>query len=142
MSHRANPVSALVCAALLLTAPVSGAVTLQDPAHAHPAGAKAQDAMAACKAVMADREQMMADMKAADQRLDSLVAKMNAASGQEKVDAMAAVVTEMVAQRTAMRDGMMKMHQGMMSHMMEHMHAGKESMAMCPMMKHMGGMKP
>jgi hypothetical protein len=29
-----------------------------------------------------------------------------------------------------------------MSHMMEHMQAGTDSMAMCPMMKQMGGMKP
>jgi len=40
-----------------------------------------------------------------------------------------------------MRDGMMKMQEGMMSHMMEHMQAGTGSMAMCPMMKQMGGMK-
>ena len=37
---------------------------------------------------------------------------------------------------------MMKMQEGMMSHMMEHMQAGKESMASCPMMKPMGSMKP
>ena len=84
---------------------------------------------------------MMAEMKAADQRLDALVAKMNAASWMEKADATAAVVSEMVAQRLAMRDGMMTMEHGMMTHMMEHMQAGKDSMASCPMMKSMGGMK-
>jgi hypothetical protein len=80
-------------------------------------------------------------MKAADQRLDDLVGKMNAASGTDKADATAAVVNEMVTQRRTMRDGMMKMQQGMMAHMMGHMQAGKDSMAMCPMMKQMGGMK-
>jgi hypothetical protein len=40
-----------------------------------------------------------------------------------------------------MRDGMMKMQEGMMSHMMEHMQAGTGSMAMCPMMTQTGGMK-
>ena len=90
---------------------------------------------------MAGREKMMAEMKAADQRLDGLVATMNAASGAEKTTATAAVVTDMVAQRRAMRDGMMKMQEGMMGHMMEHMQEGKDSMAMCPMMKQMGGMK-
>ena len=35
----------------------------------------------------------------------------------------------------------MKMQEDMMSQMMEHMQAGKEWMAMCPMMKRMGGMK-
>ena len=93
-----------------------------------------------CKAMMAEREKMMAEMKAADQRLDELVTKMNSASGQAKVDATAAAVTEIVAQRRTMRDRMMQMHQGMMSHMMEHMQAGPQSMGMCPMMK-MGAMK-
>ena len=96
---------------------------------------------AKCQAMMAEREQMMTDMKAADQRLDDLVAKMNAASGTEKTAATAAVVTEMVTQRRTMRDGMMKMQHDMMGHMMEHMQAGKDSMAMCPMMKPMGEMK-
>jgi len=90
---------------------------------------------------MADQEKMTTEMKAADQRLDSLVGKMNLASGTEKADATAAVVNEMVTQRGTMRDGMMKMQHGMMGHMMEHMQAGKDSMAMCPMMKPMGGMK-
>ena len=106
------------------------------------ATAKPQSGMAAkCQAMMADHEKMMAAMKAADQRLDDLVATMNAASGAEKADATAAVVNEMVTQRRTMRDGMMKVQQGMMAHMMEHMQAGKDSMSMCPMMKQMGGMK-
>jgi hypothetical protein len=91
---------------------------------------------------MAEREKMVTAMKAADQRLDDLVVKMNTASGMEKMAATAAVVTEMVTERRTMRDGMMKMQEGMMSHMMEHMQAGTASMAMCPMMKQMGGKKP
>jgi len=83
----------------------------------------------------------MTAMKAADQRLDDLVAKMNTAAGMEKMVATANVVTEMVTERRTMREGMMKMQEGMMSHMMEHMQAGTGSMAMCPMMKQMGGMK-
>jgi acyl CoA:acetate/3-ketoacid CoA transferase alpha subunit len=59
----------------------------------------------------------------------------------EKTAATANVVSEMVTQHRTMRDGMMKMQEGMMSHMMEHMQAGAASMAMCPMMKQMGDMK-
>jgi hypothetical protein len=92
-------------------------------------------------AMMAEREKMMADMKAADQRLDELVATMNTASGTDKMAATTAVVTEMVTQRRTMQAGMMKMPESMMSHMMEHMQAGKDSMASCPMMKQMGAMK-
>jgi hypothetical protein len=114
----------------------------QGAGHAAMAQAKPDAGMAAkCQAMMADREKMMTEMKAADQRLDDLVAKMNAASGMEKAEATAVVVNEMIAQRKAMQDGMMKMQQGMMGHMMEHMQAGKDSMAMCPMMKQMGDMK-
>jgi predicted transcriptional regulator len=98
------------------------------------------DMAAKCQEMMKQHEQMMAEQKAADQRLDDLVAKMNSASGQARVDATAAVVNEMVTQRKAMMESMMKMHQGTMAHMMEHMQAGPKSMAMCPMMK-MGGQK-
>ena len=138
-------VSAIVvgCAAVVVSA-VSGIAAQTPPAHQHAAVAKAKPASAMdtkCQAMMAGHEKMMGDMKAADQRLDGLVATMNAATGQAKVDATSAAVTEIVAQRTTMRDGMMKMQEGMMAHMMEHMQAGKESMASCPMMKQMGSMK-
>ncbi len=89
-----------------------------------------------CKAMMAEHDKMTADMKAADQKLDGLVTKMNSASASARPEATAVVVTEIVAQRHTMSAGMMKMQQGMMTHMMEHMAEGKDSMAMCPMMKH------
>ena len=118
----------------------------QEPAQATSAQVKPHAGMTAdmaakCQAMMADQEKMTTAMKAADERLDDLVGKMNAASGIEKADATAAVVNEMVSQRRTMRHGMMKMQHGMMAHMMEHMQAGKDAMAMCPMMKQMGGMK-
>jgi hypothetical protein len=135
------------CAALVISG-MSGLAgqTPQAPNQAATAKATLQSGMAAemaakCQAMMADQEKMMAEMKSADQRVDELLTKMNAASGPEKVDATAAVVNELVNQRRAMRDGMMKMQHGMMAHMMEHMQAGKDSMAVCPMMKQMGGMK-
>jgi hypothetical protein len=129
-------------AAVVISTVPGLAQTPQEHQHAATAKAKPPSDMAArCQAMMAEREQMMTGMKAADQRLDDLVAKMNAASGMEKTDAAAAVVNEMVAQRRAMRDGMAKTQHGMMGHMMEHMQAGKDSMAMCPMMKQMGEMK-
>ena len=77
----------------------------------------------------------------ARQRVDGLVATMNAASGMAKADATTAVVSEMATKRKTMRDGMMKMAAEMIAHMMEHMEAGKDSMAMCPMMKQRGGMQ-
>ena len=131
------------CAAVVMSAvPGLAAQTPQEPQHAATDTVKPASGMAAkCQTMMAEREKMMADMKAADQRLDSLVARMNTAAGMEKMAATATVVTEMVTQRRTMQEGMMKMDQGMMVHMMEHMQAGMGSMAMCPMMKQMGDMK-
>ena len=131
------------CAAVVMSAmPGFAGQAAQAPKPMAMAKAAPDSGMAAkCQAMLADREKMMTEMKAADQRLEDLVAKMNAASGMEKADATAAVVNEMVTQRRTMRDGMMKMEGGMMGHMMEHMQAGKDSMAKCPMMKQMGGMK-
>ncbi len=138
--------AAVSCAVLMIGASASVASQVPPkPAQApqtmtHPM--TPQPAMSAkCKAMMAEHDKMTAGMKTADQRLDGLVAKMNAASGAEKTTATAVVVTELVAQRVTMRDGMMKMQEGMMTHMMEHMQEGKDSMAMCPMMKHKGDMK-
>ena len=131
------------CAAVVISA-VPGLAAQTPPAHQHPAGAKAKPAPAMeakCQAMMAEHEKMMAEMKAADQRLDGLIATMNTASGAEKVAATATVVTEKVTQDRTMRDGMMTMEHDMMGHMMEHMQAGKESMASCPMMKQMGSRK-
>jgi hypothetical protein len=131
------------CAVVVMSAvPGLAAQTPQEHQHAAADKAKPTSGMEAkCHAMMAEREKMMTAMKAVDQRLDDLVAKMNTAAGMEKMAATADVVTAMVTERRTMRDGMMKMHEGMMSHMMEHMQAGTGSMATCPMMKQMGGMK-
>ena len=129
------------CAAVVISASPLAAQA-HDPQHAAADKAKPASGMAAKDhAMMAEHGKMMADMKAADLRLTDLVTRMNSASGAEKTTATAAVVTEMVAQNRAMHAGMMKMQQGMMPHMMEHMQEGKDSMAMCPMMKPMGDMK-
>ena len=81
---------------------------------------------------------MMAEMKANDARLNDLVAKMNMATGPDKVNAMAAVMSEMVAQQQAM-------HQKMMP-MMEHMPMGgmqpTSGMPPMPGMAPMPGMSP
>lgn len=93
--------------------------------------------MAKCTAMMQKREQMKADMKAMDDKLDGMLATMNTATGSEKTDAIAAVVNEMVMQRKATQEKMASMQAEMMQHMMEHMQMGKQSMSMCPMMQAM-----
>ena len=49
------------------------------------------------------------DMKASDAKLDELVAKMNAAQGQAKVDAMAELLTTLVKQHQSMHGNMGQM---------------------------------
>lgn len=90
-----------------------------------------------CQAMM---QQMHAGMDEMDQRLKTLVEAMNAARGSARVDRMAAVINELVVQRTQMRERMMTMMPMMMQHMSQHMQSGmmkgmSESMSGCPMMQ-------
>ena len=64
--------------------------------------------------MMKMHEQMMAEMKVGDAKLDALVKDMNAAAGDAKVNAVAAVVNELVRQHKAMHGHMGQMHEQMM----------------------------
>ena len=80
----------------------------QNNQHEHTTPPPAQGASA-------DHQAMMANMQAQQKKLDDLVAQMNAANGPEKVDRIAAVVTEMAAMHKRMstmmmQGGMMQMH--------------------------------
>jgi len=131
------------CALVAAPAGLGLAAQAHDPQHAAADKAKPPAEMAAKDhAMMAEREKMMAGMKAADQQLDAVITKMNTASAMQQPAATAAVVTAMVTQSRTMRERMMKMRQGMMQHLMEHMQAGPASMAACPMMKPMADTKP
>jgi len=136
----------------VLFASFVGAVTLwaQQPAPPPPAAQKMEmpgkpgmmDEKMMEESMMAHHKEMMARVDAMDARLDELVKKMNAATGNKKANATAAVINELVAQRKQMREQMMAMMPEMMKHMMEHMRMGimkgmEDSMAKCPMMKSM-----
>ncbi len=98
------------CAAVVSSAapdrpePMSQALPRATAATAIPSSDRAADMGATCDAMTADHEKMMSEMNAAGQRLDNLVARMNAASGVEKANETAAAVTEMVAQWSGMRN--------------------------------------
>ena len=66
--------------------------------------------------MMRMHEQMMAEMKAADARLDALLKNMNTATGDARIAAIAAVVNELAQQRKVMS--------GHMGQMCEHMKGG------------------
>lgn len=70
-------------------------------------------------------QKMMEEMKKMDETLQQKVDAMNAATGEQKVTAMADVINEMVKERKIMHENMATMHKDMSGHMM--------------MMDHMGG---
>src|SRR4051794_6710817 len=105
-----------------LTAGVGMTLTLaaQTPAPAqHDHSAPASGAAApAPDPKMSQMMPMMCCSPEQDARLDALVATMNAATGTAKVDAMAALLNALVAERATMHQqmmGMMKMMDGMPS---------------------------
>jgi hypothetical protein len=62
-----------------------------------------------------NRQMMMQRIQGADARLDRLVTQMNQSTGNKKVQAMAAVINELVAQRKQMHQHMGRMMEsGMM----------------------------
>ena len=130
---------AAVTVLVLAFGAMAGGLLAQAPdAPKKPMPMMGEKMMDECKAMMARHEDMKAEMASMDAKLDSLVAAMNAASGSQKVDATAAVVTEMATQRKAMRDHMMAMGPMMMRHMMPPGHMGMmegmKGMPDCPMM--------
>jgi Ni/Co efflux regulator RcnB len=128
---------ALAFLAMPVFAVAQQATTPSTPPHEHPAGPESKmDKTENSRDWQAKHEKMVADMKAMDIRLDEKVAAMNAAKGDQKVEAMAAVINELVSQRKEMRADFSSMHHGMRSPMMGH--AGPMD---CPMMKHHGGMQ-
>ena len=70
---------------------------------------------------MMGKEQMMSSSKEQDAELDQLVAEMNSAPADKKLDAVATVLNKLVQQRKAMHEQIQKMMSG----------NEKEGMCMC-----------
>lgn len=80
--------------------------------HDHPtAGSAAAAAQGVPGRMMKTPEEMMAEMKAADAKLDALVATMNTATGEDRLAAVTAVVNELVRQHKGMHARMGEMQQ-------------------------------
>ena len=99
-----------LAAVVIAAAPVRAAQAPQEHQHATEQAKAQPDMMAKCQAMMAERDKMMAEMKTADERLDDLASKMNAASGDGNVDAIAAVVSEIVTQRRKKPQGLVEIY--------------------------------
>jgi hypothetical protein len=108
---------ALAVAALVVVTPAWGTMPQERQAAttARQEAPAPQQPQSGMHDMMKMHEQMMAEMRTNRARLDALNKDMNAASGSAKVDAMAAVVNELVRQQNAMHDRMGEMHEHMMS---------------------------
>lgn len=95
--------------------------------------------MSRCGVMMTQASNVLDKIDAMEKTLDDEVAAMNSAQGQDKVDAMAKVITTMAEQRKQMREMLTKLHHGMMFQMMAHKRMG--CMQGKGMMGGMGGMK-
>jgi hypothetical protein len=106
------PIAALAITAGLFLAPAGAQqVTSKAPEHSMPMPEHGG---------MMDHDKMMADMKAADARLEALAQTMTSARGNDKVRAMQAVLTELVQNQVDMHRHMSMMHDLMMSQMPPH----------------------
>jgi hypothetical protein len=103
------PMAALAITAGLFLAPVSAQqATPKAPEHSMPMPPSGG---------MMNHAKMMADMKAADARLEALVQTMKSASGDDKVRAIQELLTELVQNQVDMHRQMSMMHDHMMSQM-------------------------
>jgi hypothetical protein len=90
------------------------AVEAQQTPSQTPSPDSSQGAQANMANMMKMHEQMMAEMKSADAKLDQLVKDMNVASGEAKIAAIAQVVNELAQQQKSMHERMATMHQHLM----------------------------
>ncbi len=88
-----------------------------------------------CKKGKEKMEAIKADLAAMDERAAELMAAVHAAPKPKRMDAMIALMDELVAQRLEIRSKMAEMHRAKMAHMAAHHSGGKKNgMSGCKMM--------
>ena len=98
----------------------AGTVFAQEPEAAPACAAMMPGMMGVHKGEMMEwHQKMMEKIKAQDAELDKLVQEMNAASGDKKVDAIAAIVNKVMEERKAWHAEMESRHAKMMEWMQE-----------------------
>ena len=109
----------VVTATLLLTS-----LLAQDSSKTEPGDQKQQQSSDTMKMEGICKGPMMSNLKDQDTELDKLVAEMNNAPAEKKLDAVAAVLTKLVEQRKTMHEQMQRMMSA----------DDKQAMNMCRMM--------
>lgn len=116
-----------------------GAATVAEEQHDAGASQAAPESGAMdCAKMMANRASTTLDVKAMDARLDQKLAAMNGATGEARIDAMAAVINELVSQRKVIWDQISSTQCDMARHSSAAARPQQESMDECPMMHDMG----
>ena len=105
---RAFSIGVIAVSAMLFFVPARAQHASTDEQHQH--------SQAAAQPTGMDPQKMMAEMKAADDRLQALAEKMTTAKGDDKVQAIQDVVSELVKNQIAMHQRM-----AMQEHMMSQM---------------------
>lgn len=109
----------LVMIPVVLTSYAISSSVAAEPQQNQPSTSSAQHeheqpSQAGMADMMKMHQQMMAEMKTADAKLDQLLSRMNAATGDAKASSLADVVTELARQQKAMHQRMSTMHDQMM----------------------------
>ncbi|HKE88597.1 MAG TPA: hypothetical protein VKB50_32790 [Vicinamibacterales bacterium] len=119
MAMRIAVGAALLALTIVSVATREGLVALSaQTQHDHPAAGRGASTAQGMPGRMMTHEEMMAEMKAADAKLDALVASMNSATGEDRIAAVTAVVNELVRQHKGMHARMGEMQQMMGGHAM------------------------
>ena len=110
----------VVAAVLVIGAPLAVASCGENHAGTEKAAIEPGDV--SCEKAMAAYNSMAAKRSEADRRLEEMVAAMNAASGDEKMELMAKVINELVKQRSDMHRMMDESQPLLMGHAVLHAH--------------------
>jgi hypothetical protein len=102
-----------LAAAVLVAGTVTGSAAMLavgPQTHDHGATAAPSSAVTPAPEQAPPHDRMMAEMRARDARLESLVKTMDGATGDAKIDVMAGILRELVQNEKAMHDAMTGMH--------------------------------
>ena len=87
-----------------------------------------------CEEMLGQRQKLMDDMKSQDAELATQLAGMNAAPEERKLEFMAAMLTQMLEEQTAINVRRAAMDEMLMAHMIQHMQMEMDSLTACPVM--------
>ena len=99
--------TALVIATLLIASPaIAQSTSPPSPGEHQQHAAQAPESTGPDRSMMQKHQEMMAGMKALDTKIESLIAKMNSAKGEEQISAVVELLNAMADKQKAMHECM------------------------------------